>query len=145
MNPEHIYEAGLGKSCANYTSLSPLSFLKRSASIYPNHKAIIYGDKSFSWSDTYRRCCQFASALKKRGLVKGDTVSAMLPNVPAMYEASFAVAMAGGVLNTLNIRLNADSIAFMLEHAEAKVVLTDREFSGVIGPALKKLKNKFLL
>ena len=115
MNPDHIYEAGLNKNRANYTPLSPLSFLERTASIYPNHDSIVYGDLRYQWSETYSRCRRLASALKNRGISKGDTVAVMLPNVPAMYEASFGVAMAGGVLNALNIRLNADSIAFMLE------------------------------
>lgn len=145
MNPDHIYEAGLNKNRANYTPLSPLSFLERSAFIYPNHDAIVYGDLRYHWSETYTRCRQLAAALQNRGISKGDTVAVMLPNVPAMYETSFAVAMAGGVLNALNIRLNADSIAFMLEHAEAKILLTDREFSEVINEALAKLENKPLV
>ena len=145
MNPDHIYEAGLNKNRANYTPLSPLSFLERTASIYPNHDSIVYGDLRYHWSETYSRCRRLASALKNRGISKGDTVAVMLPNVPAMYEASFGVAMAGGVLNALNIRLNADSIAFMLEHAEAKILLTDREFYNVISEALAKLENKPLV
>ncbi len=145
MNPDHIYEAGLNKNRANYTSLSPLSFLERTAFIYPTHDSIIYGDIRYQWSETYRRCRQLASALQNRGLTKGDTVAVMLPNVPAMYEVNFGVAMAGGVLNALNIRLNAETIAFMLEHAEAKIILTDREFSEVISEALTKLENKPLV
>ena len=145
MNPDHIYEAGLNKNRANYTPLSPLSFLERTASIYPNHDSIVYCDLRYQWSETYSRCRRLASALKNRGISKGDTVAVMLPNVPAMYEASFGVAMAGGVLNALNIRLNADSIAFMLEHAEAKILLTDREFYNVISEALAKLENKPLV
>lgn len=145
MNPDHIYEAGLNKNRANYTPLSPLSFLERAAFIYPNHDSIVYGDIRYQWSETYRRCRQLASALQKRGLTKGDTVAVMLPNVPAMYEVNFGVAMAGGVLNALNIRLNAETIAFMLDHAEAKIILTDREFSDVISEALAKLENKPLV
>lgn len=145
MNPDHIYEAGLNKNRANYTPLSPLSFLERAAFIYPNHDSIVYGDIRYQWSETYRRCRQLASALQKKGITKGDTVAVMLPNVPAMYEASFGVAMAGGVLNALNIRLNADSITFMLGHAEAKIILTDREFSDVISEAIAKLENKPLV
>lgn len=145
MNPDHMYEAGLVKNHANYTSLSPLSFLERAAFVYPNHVSIIYGDLHYQWSDTYRRCRQLASALKQRGIDKGDTVAVMLPNVPAMYEVHFGIAMAGGVLNALNIRLNAETIAFMLEHAEAKIILTDREFSDVISEALTKLKQKPLV
>ncbi|MFT5394981.1 MAG: fatty-acyl-CoA synthase [Gammaproteobacteria bacterium] len=145
MNPDHIYEAGLNKNRANYTPLSPLSFLERTAFIYPNYDSIVYGDIRYQWSETYRRCRQLASALQNRGLTKGDTVAVMLPNIPAMYEVNFGVAMAGGVLNALNIRLNAETIAFMLEHAEAKIILTDREFSDVISEALAKLENKPLV
>jgi len=145
MNPNHMYEAGLGKNHANYTPLSPLSFLERAAFVYPNHESIIYGDLHYQWSETYSRCRRLASALKKRGVAKGDTVAVMLPNVPAMCEVHFGIAMIGGVLNTLNIRLNAETIAFMLEHAEAKILLTDREFSDVISEALTKLKYKPLV
>ncbi len=145
MNPDHIYEAGLNKNRANYTPLSPLSFLERAAFIYPNHDSIVYGDTRYQWSETYRRCRQLASSLQNRGITKGDTVAVMLPNVPAMYEVNFGVAMAGGVLNSLNIRLNAETIAFMLDHAEAKIILTDREFSGVISEALAKLDSNPLV
>jgi 3-(methylthio)propionyl---CoA ligase len=145
MNADHIYEAGLGKNHANYTPLSPLTFLERAASVYPQHDSIIYGDTHYKWSETYSRCRRLASALKNRGLAQGDTVAVMLPNVPAIYEVHFGVAMAGAVLNALNIRLNADTIAFMLQHAEAKIILTDREFSDVIGTALSKLENQPLV
>jgi 3-(methylthio)propionyl---CoA ligase len=145
MNPNHMYEAGLGKNHANYTPLSPLSYLERAAFVYPNHESIIYGDLHYQWSETYNRCRRLASALNNRGIAKGDTVAVMLPNVPAMCEVHFGIAMSGGVLNTLNIRLNAETIAFMLEHAEAKILLTDREFSDVISEALTKLKHKPLV
>ncbi len=145
MNPDHIYEAGLGKNPANYTSLSPLTFLARAAFVYPQHDSIIYGDIHHQWSETYVRCRRLASALQQNGIGEGDTVAVMLPNVPAMAEVHFGVAMVGGVLNALNIRLNAESIAFMLAHAEAKIILTDREFSDVISVALTKLKNKPLV
>ena len=139
MNPNSIYQAGLEQNPANYTPLSPLSFLQRSAEVYPQHTSVIYGERHFNWAQTYQRCRRVASALQKRGVGKGDTVAVMLPNVPAMYEAQFAVAMAGAVVNTLNIRLNADTIAFMLQHAEARVILVDREFSAVIAAALQRL------
>ncbi len=145
MNADHIYEVGLGKNQANYTALSPLTFLERSASVYPDHISVIYGDTRYKWSETYDRCCRLASALSQRGIGHGDTVAVMLPNVPAMYEVHFAIAMAGAVLNTLNIRLDTETITFMLEHGEAKVILTDPEFSGIIKDALVKLPDKPLV
>ena len=141
MKTDHIFQTGLDKNQANYTPLSPLTFLERAASVYPNHVSIIYNDTHYKWSETYNRCRRLASALKNRGIVSGDTVAVMLPNIPAMVEVHFGIAMAGAVLNTLNIRLNADTMAFMLEHGEAKAILTDREFSSVIKTALSKLKN----
>ena len=135
----NIYEQGLDPNAANFVALSPLSFLERSASVFPNRVAIVYGEQRLTWRDTYTRCKRLASALTRHGVVRGDTVAAMLPNVPAMYEAHFGVPMTGAVLNTLNTRLDAEAIAFMLKHGEAKVLLTDREFSGVIGKALDML------
>jgi len=131
------YTVGLDKNAANYTPLTPLSLLARTAYVYPKRAAVIYGDERFSWSQVHARCRRFASALKQRGIGTGDTVAAMLPNVPAMYEAHFGVPMAGAVLNTLNTRLDAAAIAFMLDHGEAKVLLTDREFSAVVEKALE--------
>ena len=135
----NIYEQGLDPNAANFVALSPLSFLERSASVFPNRVAIIYGDLHQTWRDTYSRCKRLASALTHHGVGRGDTVAAMLPNVPTMYEAHFGVPLTGAVLNTLNTRLDPEAIAFMLRHGEAKVLLTDREFSGVIGKALDML------
>ena len=145
MNADHIYEVGLGKNQANYASLSPLTFLERSAYIYPDKVSVIYGDTHYKWSETYNRCRQLASALRQRGIGQGDTVAVMLPNIPAMYEAHFGISMAGAVLNALNFRLDADAIAFMLQHSEAKVILIDREYSKVIEGALVKLPDKPLV
>jgi len=131
------YNIGLDKNAANYTPLSPLSLLARTAYVYPQRLGVIHGDWQLTWSEVYRRCRRLASALRQRGIGAGDTVATMLPNVPAMYEAHFGVPMAGAVLNTLNTRLDADAIAFMLDHAEAKVLLTDREFSAVAEQALR--------
>jgi fatty-acyl-CoA synthase len=130
------YQQGLDKNAANFVALSPISFIQRTARVYPERTAIIYGDARQTWSQTYDRCKRLASALVQRGVVAGDTVAVMLPNVPAMLEAHFGVPMAGAVLNTLNTRLDAEAIAFMLQHGEAKVLLTDREFSTVVGQAL---------
>ena len=138
------YEEHLGKNPANYAPLTPLSFLERAAYVYPDRVSVIHGAQRYTWKETYARCRRLGSALARRGIGVGDTVAVMLPNIPAMYEAHFGVAMAGGVLNTLNTRLDADAIAFMLDHAEAKVLLTDREFSGVVGPALTRAKRRVL-
>ena len=138
MNTEQIYEAGLGKNQANYTPLSPLTFIERAASVYPDYVSVVHGETRFTWAETYARCRRLASALRSRGIGKNDTVSVMLPNIPAMYEAHFGVGMAGAVLNALNYRLDADAIAFMLDHGEAEVLITDREFSPVIKEAIAK-------
>ncbi len=139
------YALGLGKNDANYVALSPLSFLKRSAFVYPNHIAVIHGDWQLTWRETYDRCRRLASALKKRGVGVGDTVALMAPNVPAMYEAHFAVPMIGAVLNTLNTRLDPEAIGFMLQHGEAKVLITDREYSAIIEHALPMLEERPLV
>src|SRR5262245_42553404 len=122
------YEVGLERNAANYTPLSPLSFLARTVHTYPARTAVIHGEWRLTWAEVGARCRRLASALKARGVAAGDTVATMLPNVPAMYEAHFGVPMAGAVLNTLNTRLDAEAIAFMLDHARAKVLITDREF-----------------
>ena len=135
------YAAGLDKNAANYVPLTPLSYLERSALVYPARTSIIHGSRRFTWSETYARCRRLASALARAGIVKGDTVAAMLPNVPAMAEAHFGVPMCQAVLNTLNTRLDAQTIAFMLDHGEARVLLTDPEFAATIEEALSLLKG----
>jgi len=139
------YNMALDKNAANYTPLSPLSLIARAAYVYPRRIAVIHGTARLTWAEVYARCRRLGSALRQRGIGAGDTVAAMLPNIPAMYEAQFGVAMAGGVLNTLNTRLDADAIAFMLDHGEAKVLLTDREFSATVAPALAKVRRKPLV
>jgi fatty-acyl-CoA synthase len=136
------YDIALDKTPANYVPLTPLSFLARSAAVYPNHVSTVYEGRSFTWSETYERCRRVASYLAGHGIGEGDTVAAMLPNIPAMNELHFAVAMAGGVLNALNIRLDAPSIAFQLDHGGAKIILVDPEFSGVITEALALVKGQ---
>jgi len=133
---QNQYDTGLDKTPANFVALTPLSFLARSAAIYPNHVSALYEGRLFTWSQTYQRCRRFASYLASRGIGHGDTVAAMLPNIPAMNELHFAVPMAGAVLNALNIRLDAGSIAFQLDHGGAKIILVDPEFAGVIAEAL---------
>ncbi|MDM0038001.1 acyl-CoA synthetase [Variovorax sp. J22G21] len=139
MTRTNPYAMGLDKNAANFVALSPLSFLERSAHVYPDRLALIYGAVRRNWADTYSRCRRLASALAARGIGPGDTVAVMLPNTPAMFEAHFGVPMSGAVLNTLNTRLDAPAIAFMLQHGEAKVLLTDREFAGVVGQALSTM------
>lgn len=135
------YSIGLDKTPANYVPLTPLSFLARSAAVYPDHVSTVYEGRVFTWSQTYARCRRFASYLAGRGIGHGDTVAAMLPNIPAMNELHFAVPMAGAVLNALNIRLDAASIAFQLDHGGAKIILVDPEFCGVIVEALTLMKG----
>jgi fatty-acyl-CoA synthase len=131
------YGIGLDKTPANYVPLTPLSFLARTAAVYPDHTSAIYEGRAFTWSQTYARCRRFASFLAGRNIGCDDTVAAMLPNIPAMNEVHFAVPMAGAVLNALNIRLDAPSIAFQLDHGAARILLVDPEFTGVISEALK--------
>jgi fatty-acyl-CoA synthase len=117
-------------------ALSPLSFLERTARVYPHRLAIVHGTLRQTWAQTFERCRRLASALQRRGIGAGDTVAAMLPNTPPMFEAHFGVPVTGAVLNTLNTRLDPEAIAFQLDHGEAKVLLTDREFSSTIARAL---------
>jgi fatty-acyl-CoA synthase len=146
MNPSsNPYETGLDKNPANYVPLSPIGFLRRSAAVYPQRTAVIHGDRRYTWRETEQRCRRLASALAKRGIGRGDTVALMAPNVPEAFEAHFGVPMAGAVLNALNIRLDADTIAFILKHGDAKVLITDTEFAPVIGPALAQLDRKPLV
>jgi fatty-acyl-CoA synthase len=139
------YDIGLDKSAANYTPLTPLSLLARTAYVYPDRVAVIHGDWRLTWSEVYARSRRLASALAARGVGVGDTVAAMLPNVPAMYEAHFGVPMTGAVLNTLNTRLDAEAISFMLQHGDARVILTDREFSETVSKALRLTGRKLLV
>ncbi len=136
------YEKDLDKNAANYAPLTPLSFLERAAYVYPGRLSVVHGAQRYTWNETYARCRRLASALAKRGIDRGDTVAAMLPNIPAMYEMHFGVPMCGAVLNTLNTRLDADAIAFMLGHGEAKLLVTDKEFSAVTEKALSKVKHR---
>jgi fatty-acyl-CoA synthase len=132
------YEQDLDKNRANYAPLTPLSFIERSATTYPNRLAVVHGARRYTWKEIYARCRRLASALARRGVGPGDTVAAMLSNTPELYECHFGVPMCGAVLNALNTRLDADAIAFMLAHGEAKVLITDKEFSATIEAALAK-------
>ncbi len=130
---------------ANYVPLSPVVFLSRAAEIHPDRVAVIHGSRQYNYLEFYTRARRLASALAKLGVKPGDVVSAMLPNVPAMLDAHYGVPMLGAVLNTINTRLDSDTVAYILEHSEAKVFITDRMFAGVVGPALKKIKRKIIV
>ena len=139
------FETGLDRNPANFQALTPLTFIERAAAVYPSRPAVVHGEIRRTWGETYERCRRLASALERRGLKKGDAVAAVLPNVPAMVEAHFGVSMMGGVLNAINVRLDAAAIAFILQHGEAKVLLTDREFSDPVRGALSLLDEKPLV
>ena len=126
---------------ANFVPLTPLSFIRRAAEVHGDHEAIVHGSRRQTWRETYERCVRTAHALRQAGIERGDVVSTILPNTPEMIEAHFSVNMAGGVLNAINTRLEADTIAYILDHAEAKVVLCDTQFAGVLGEALERMEG----
>lgn len=137
MSHAGIYNAGLDANSANFEALTPLSFVERTAAIYPEYVAVVYNDLRLTWGETYARMKRLGSGLAARGIGKDDTVSVIAANIPEMFEAHFGVPMCGAVLNTVNTRLDAEAIAFILNHAEAKAVLVDPEFSDVVGTAIK--------
>ncbi len=136
-----VWRLGLKKNAANFVALTPLSFLARTAGVHPNRLAIAHGEVRLTWGEVHARCRRFASALARRGLGRGDVVAVVAPNVPAMVEAHFGVPMAGCVLNTLNTRLDAATLRFMLEHGGARLLLVDREFAPVMRAALEGMAN----
>ena len=135
------FEQGLERNAANFTPITPLLFIERAAQVYPERIAIVHGNLRQTWKQTYERCCRFADALQKNGIGLGDTVAVMLPNTPPMVEAHFGVPMSGAVLNALNTRLDAESLAFMLNHGEAKAIIVDQEFAGVMKKAIELAKQ----
>ena len=139
------FDIDLDKNAANYTPLSPISFLRRAAIVHPDHPAVIHGATQYGWAEAASRARRLASALSKRGVGKGDTVAVMAPNIPALFDAHFGVPMTGGVLNALNTRLDADTIAFILDHGEARVLITDLEFAPVIKRALENVGREILV
>ncbi|WP_171209304.1 MULTISPECIES: acyl-CoA synthetase [unclassified Ruegeria] len=145
MTATNIYEQHLDKRPANYTPLSPLSYIERTAAVYPNYPSVVYGDRRYTWAQTYDRCRRLAGALAARGIGRGDTVSIIAANIPELYEAHFAVPMAGAVLNAINTRLDAAIIAFILNHGEAKVLLVDPEFSSTVKAALTQVDHDILV
>ncbi|TCS63114.1 acyl-CoA synthetase [Varunaivibrio sulfuroxidans] len=143
--PTNPYQDHLDKNAANFTALSPLSLLRRAADIFPTKTALIHGGRRYTWAETLERTTRLASALNKRGIAKNDTVAVMGANTPEMYECAFAVAMAGAVLNPLNIRLDGATLAFCLNHGEAKVLITDREFAPAVKDALAGLGRELIV
>ena len=139
------YEVGLDKNPANFLALSPIGFLVRSAAVYPDHPAVVYGARRYGWRQVLERCRRLAGALAAAGVGRGDTVAVMAPNIPEMFEAHFGVPMAGAVLNALNTRLDPETIAFILRHGEAKVLMTEAEFAPVVREALARLEHKPLV
>ena len=136
------YDKNLDKNNANFVPLTPLSFLERAKDIYPNYEALIYEDRKYTWSEIFKRCTKFASALEKIGIGTGDTVSVMAFNTPEIFEAHYSVPMCGAVLNTINTRLDAKTVAYILDHSEAKVLIVDRQLHSVIEKALSISKIK---
>jgi fatty-acyl-CoA synthase len=141
----NLFETNLDKNPANHAALTPLGFIERAARVYPEHPAIIHGSLRFTWSETYDRCRRLASALAARGVGEGDTVAVMAANTPELYEAHFGVPMTGAVLNALNTRADPATIAYCLEHGNARVLVTDREFADIIEPALEKLGRRIVV
>ncbi|HNR84774.1 AMP-binding protein, partial [Ottowia sp.] len=137
-----IFDTDLPRNPANHAALTPLAFIQRTAELYPDRLAIVHGELRQSWGQTYARCRQLASSLQRHGIGRNDTVAVMLPNTPPMVEAHFGVPMAGAVLNTLNTRLDPEAVAFMLDHGEAKAVIVDPEFAGIMKKALALRQSK---
>jgi 3-(methylthio)propionyl---CoA ligase len=135
------FEAGLERDAANFTPLTPLSFLARAADVYPTRPAVVHGDRVHTYAEFAARCRRLASALARRGIGAGDTVAVIAPNVPALLEAHYGVPMTGAVLNPLNYRLDARTIAFILQHGHARLLITDREFSATVAEALALLPH----
>ena len=133
------YDKNLEKNNANFVPLTPLSFLERAKDIYPNYEALVYEDRKYTWTQIYNRCIKFASALEKIGIRKGDTVSFLAFNTPEIFEAHYSVPMTGGVLNTINIRLDAKTIAYILDHSDAKVLVVDRQLHVEVKKALSTI------
>jgi fatty-acyl-CoA synthase len=139
------YDKDLDKNEANYVPLSPLTFLERTKDIYPNYEAVVYEGRTYTWKDVYKRCVKFASALDKLGIKIGDTVSIMAFNTPEIFEAHYSIPMVGAVINAINTRLDPNTISYILEHSDAKVLIVDRQFHEVIAKALEKVKNKITI
>ena len=145
MKTANKYEDGFAPNAANYVPLSPLSFLKRTASIWPHRESVIYGEQRFTWAETYERCIKLASALSKRGYTTGATISLVTANTPEMVECHFGVPMAQAVLNTINVRLDSDTLSYIFDHAETDVLIVDGQFAPSVRAALSQCENKDML
>ena len=145
MSDASIYDIDLEQSPANHTPLSPLSFIRRTAAVFPDHLSVIHGARRFTWAETYERCKRLGSALQKHGVKKNDTVAVMASNTPEMYDCAFGPAMIGAVVNTLNVRLDSEIIAFSLDHGETNVIITDKEFSDTVKGALEIIDREILV
>ena len=139
------YDTNLDKNEANFVPLSPLTFLERTKDIYPNYEALVYESRSYTWGEVYKRCVKFASALDKLGIKTGDTVSIMAFNTPEIFEAHYSIPMVGAVINAINTRLDPNTVSYILQHSDAKVLIVDRQFHDVIEKALKNVKNKITI
>ena len=142
MNP---YETNLDKNDANYVPLTPLSFIERAKDIYPNYEAVVYESRKYTWSEVYKRCIKFASALDKLGIKIGDTVSVLAFNTPEIFEAHYSIPMVGAVINAINTRLDSKTISYILNHSEAKVLIVDRQFHDVVKKALEEVNSKITI
>ena len=139
------YETNLDKNNANFVPLTPLSFLERAKDIYPNYEAVVYESRTYTWSQVYKRCIKFASALENLGIKTGDTVSVLAFNTPEIFEAHYSIPMAGAVINAINTRLDPKTISYILNHSEAKVLIVDRQFHDVIKKALENVNSKITI
>ena len=140
-----LFDVDLDACAANHAPLTPITFLDRSARVYPNRIALVHGDRRQDWAETYARCRRLGSALAGRGLERGDTVAVIAANIPELFEAHFGVPMIGAVLNAINTRLDAEAIAFILDHGEAKVLMVDPEFAPVAAEAVAMCHRPDLL
>ena len=139
------FEQGMQKNDANFVPLTPLSFLDRIKDVYPDYEALIYQDRKYTWRQVYDRCTRFASALTKIGIGQGDVVSIMAANTPELFEAHYSVPMTGGVINTINTRLDTRTVAYILEHSDCKVFIVDRQFQKVASEALSQVDREIVV
>ena len=136
------FDVGLEKKEANFVQLSPLTFLERTKDVFPNHEALVYHNRSYTWLEVYNRCIKFSSALTKYGIAKGNTVSVMAANTPELFELHYSIPMSGAVINTINTRLDVNTVAYILDHSDAKVLVVDRQFAEIVSEAVKKIDKK---
>ena len=139
------YDLGMEQNKANYIPLTPLSFLDRIKDVYPDYEAVVYKSRKYNWKQVYDRCTQFASALTKIGIGEGDTVSIMAANTPEIFEAHYSIPMTGGVINTINTRLDAKTVGYILDHSDAKVLIVDRQFHDVVVNALEQVNREIIV